>query len=183
MLVTTDEKVSFQIGSYAPLRAYLEPVPAHTLFRIRRGSEEAVKELLATMGFDYRMPSSSIEPDDEERAAVADDATVKAAWEPIVAVPGETQNHGIVLRGKKYGSGLKAFDLNETIHIIDYAVLTGASVVIDYAGSPLVKKGVHSVKPLSCGRGIEPILEGIDGQGRKKQFLIRKIGRIGVDAP
>jgi hypothetical protein len=180
MLVATDEKVAFEVGSpQGPLHGYLEQVPAHTLFRIRRGAEATVNELLHTMGFDYRMPGGEIvlaaEPKVAEQPAVTD------RWEPVVTAAVDLPKQNVPFRGKKYGSGLKTFDLNEMLHVIDYAVLTGHDLALDYAGSPLVRKGNYAVTPLSRTRGAEPVLEGND-RGRKKQFLIRKISRIGVGA-
>ena len=84
------------------------------------------------------------------------------------------------MRGKKYGAGLKTFDMNETIHVIDYANLTGQELVFDYGGSPLLKKGRYTVTPNACSRGAEPVVEATDQRGRKKDFFVSKIIRIGV---
>ena len=54
------------------------------------------------------------------------------AFEPIIPGNGRVTGNSLVLRGKKYGSGLKSFDLNETMHIIDYAILTAQELTIEY---------------------------------------------------
>jgi hypothetical protein len=180
MLVAVDEKVSFEIGSYGPLRDYMEPIPAHTLFRIRSGAEPAVKEILENMGFDYRMPSRERMPLDGEMSA--ETSAGYEVWEPVVNAADETAKHIFTLRGKKYGTGLKTFDLNETMHVIDYAILTGQKLMVDYSGSPVLRKAVYTITPVSRTTGADPLLEGTVTDGRKKQFSIRKISRIGVGA-
>lgn len=179
MLVAADEKVSFEIGSYGPLRDYLEPLPAHTLFRIRSGADPAVKEILGNMGFDYRMPSCERMPLDGEKSS--ETSAGCEIWEPVVNASDETSKLILTLRGKKYGTGLKTFDLNENIHVIDYAILTGQKLMVDYRGSPVLRKAVYTITPVSRTTGAEPLLEGTVTDGRKKQFLIRKISRIGVN--
>jgi hypothetical protein len=189
MLVTTDEKVSRQIASFGPLKLHLEPVPSHAVFRIKRGSEEKVREFLGQMGFDHRMPdpdrSAPLPPvagvsctgtgGAEPPAAIDDD------WEPVIHLSDKDETaNALVLRGKKYGAGLKTLDLNEIMHIIDYATLTGTELVLDYAGSPLIKKGEYTVTPGSCNKGADPLLEATLKNGLKKQFHIRRISKIGV---
>jgi hypothetical protein len=180
MLVAADEKVSFEIGAYGPLRGFVEPVPAHTLFRIRPGAEEAVKEILGTIGYDYRMPCRDHVGADENGRGEGAMACDSEKWEPIVGASQETPAAPLELRGKKYGTGLKKFDLNETMHVIDFAILTGQGLVIDYGGSHLIRRGVYAMKPFSRTGGAEPLLEGSLSGGRKKQFHVRKINRIGV---
>jgi len=175
VLVVADEKVAFEIGSYGPLRESLEPVPAHALFRIRPGAEAAVKEVLVNIGFDHRMPCSDPAPADKKAPGGGGET-----WEPIVNVLTEAPGPALRLCGKKYGTGLKAFDLNETMHVIDYAILTGQELMIDYGGSPLLRKGVYKTTPFSRTGGAEPLLEGTLTGGRKKRFHVCKINRIGV---
>jgi hypothetical protein len=184
MLVATDKKVSFEIGSFEPLRGCLEPLPVHTLFRIRHGSEAAVREILGKMGFDYRMPCrDEAAVEGKSGTGTANSADRNDGWEPIVRAADEPPKHIFSLRGKKYGTGLKPFDLNETLHVVDYAILTGQDVMIDYGGSPLLRKACYTVTPLSRSSGPEPLLEGTVNGGREKKFYIRKISRIGVGAP
>ncbi len=49
MLVSGEMKVSRQIESYAPLKAYLEIIPAQTVYQVKRGCEEKVKEILSAL--------------------------------------------------------------------------------------------------------------------------------------
>jgi hypothetical protein len=130
------------------------------------------------MGYDYRMPCGEQEAPDE-RGNTGTSVT-QDPWKPVVTAVAESPKQIPALRGKKYGHGLKAFDLNETVHIIDYAILTGAELVFEYAGSPLIGKGNYTVLPVTCSRSKEPILEGTAQTGRKKCFLVRRISRIGV---
>ena len=184
MLVTTDEKVSFQIASFGPLKQYLEPLPSHAVFRIKKGAEDKVRECLAQMGFDHRMPDR--ERAESQQPAVATDGAdvlgenAPEAWEPVVDLSAKTDSKPLSLRGKKYGAGLKKLDLNEIMHIIDYAILTGTELVLDYAGSPFIKKGEYTVAPRSCQKGADPQLDAMLKSGLKKQFHVRKISKIGV---
>jgi hypothetical protein len=66
------------------------------------------------------------------------------------------------------------------MHVIDYAILTGQELMIDYSGSPLLRKGVYKTTPFSRTGGAEPLLEGTLTGGRKKRFHVSKIYRIGV---
>ena len=178
MLITTDDKVAFEIGAHQPLREYLEPVPSRAVFRINRGGEAVVKELLAAMGFDYRMPGhdrTALEPETGKASPGS-----REVWEPVANEAGKGPGVVVQLRGKKYGAGLKSLDLNETMHIIEYALLTAQELTFEYAGSSLIRKGLYSVTPRSCGKGAEPLLEATLKGGQKKQFHVRKINKIGV---
>jgi hypothetical protein len=178
MLISCDAKVSHQIDSFPPLAGLVEKVPAQVVYRIKKIHEERVKEILKGMGFDHRMPSIDIPCAEEIMAAPAEKAA--SIWVPVVAEKKASEPESIAMRGKKYGAGLKTFDLNETIHVIDYANLTSQELVFDYGGSPLIKKGRYTVSPQACSRGPEPLFEAVDVRGRKRKFLVCKIIRIGV---
>jgi hypothetical protein len=178
MLVSCDAKVSHQIDAYSPLAGLVEKVPAQVVYRIKKGNEAQVKEILNGMGFDHRMPC--LETPCEEARLAPPAKEPAGGWEPVINEKNESEPESIAMRGKKYGAGLKTFDMNETIHVIDYANLTGQEIVFDYGGSPLVKKGRYTVAPQACSRGAEPLVETTDGQGRKRKFLVSKIIRIGV---
>jgi hypothetical protein len=191
MLITTDEKVSFQISSFGPLAQFLEPMPSHSVFRIKHGMDDKVRNFLSQMGFDYRMPDRNRmihqSPVKAADAAGIESGSVPApveglpeAWQPIVTIATKTDKPPLALRGKKYGAGLKALDLNEIMHIIDYAILTGTELVLEYAGSQFIKKGEYTVVPGSCNKGADPQLEATLKNGLKKQFHVRKISKIGV---
>jgi len=53
----------------------------------------------------------------------------------------------------------------------------------DYAGSPLIKRGDYRVRPIAWRKlKDEPVLEAeILDTGVKRQFIIAKIERIGVE--
>jgi hypothetical protein len=179
LLVSSEEKVSIQIETFSPLRSLLEPVEAHTIFQIKKGAEANVKEILQTLGFDYRMPGQNDNLQEHFNAAqpLFDTVIIK----PIVEPERDTSEPQVAMRGTKYGAEMKNLDINEVLHVIDYAILTGQSISIDYEGSPYVKPGVYVVKPLSCQKGIEPIMDGeITRTHMRKQFYIKKIKLIGV---
>jgi hypothetical protein len=181
VLVVADGKVAFEIGSYGPLRGFLEPVPAHALFRIRPGTEGAVKDILRNIGYDFRMPCCDPEPEDKKERLKTDILTLET-WEPVVSPSKDSPALPLQLPGKKYGTGLKVFDLNETMHVIEYAILTGQRLMVDYDGSPLLRKGLYVLVPDSVSSGTEPILEGTLNGGRTKRIHVRRINRIGIGA-
>ena len=160
VLVSCDEKVTGEIASYEPLAGLIERVPAVAVFRIKPGAGESVRQVLSSMGYDYRMPT--VEPPGaghvQRRAARPDAANV---FEPVVFGSGRPAENAM-LKGKKYGSGLKALDLNETMHIIDYAILTGHELTVEYGGSPLIKKGLYTFFPTAISGSAEPMLDGSD---------------------
>ncbi|MCU0608698.1 MAG: hypothetical protein MUF22_02890 [Chitinispirillaceae bacterium] len=182
MLVVADEKVAAQIRNFPPLHEYIEPMPVHALFRIHGNAGESVKAILEQMGFDHRMPGcgAAVTDANQPEKPVAED---RDAWEPIVAEGTTAAEPTVSMRGKKYGTGLKKLDLNETMHIIDYAILTGQELSLDYAGSPLVRKGLYSLVPRGCSKGADPLLEGTLKNGFKKLFHVRRIDKIGVGKP
>jgi hypothetical protein len=177
VLITCDEKVTYEIASYAPLAELIERMPAFAVFRIRQGAGESVKRVLSGMGYDYRMPlrESSVWSGNPAQRPVPINV-----FEPIIPGNGRDTENALLLRGKKYGSGLKSLDLTETMHIIDYAILTVQELTIEYGGSPLIKKGLYTILPTAVSGGAEPMLDGSDQVGKKRQFTIRKIARIGV---
>ncbi len=179
LLVSSDEKVSFQIDSFEPLRSLIEKIPAHSLYKIKKGNERQVQEILANLGFDYRMPGQDLEIEILQHSS--DQTAISSTkWMPLIE-PRNIETDAPTMRGTKYGGELKSLDMSETIHVIDYAILTGQNIIIDYEGSPYIKEGQYSIKPLSCQKGIEPVLdvEMIRTHSRK-QLYIKKIRKIGV---
>lgn len=183
MLISGEMKVSRQIESYAPLRAYLEIIPAQSVYQIKRGCEDKVKEILSGLGFDYRQAGEEqIEFQAEPRIDAGEYLEFAGAkWRPVTEVRSEEKKQMSAMRGTKYGEELKALDISEIIHVIDYAVLTGRNLILDYEGSPYLKPGVYTVLPLSCRKGMDPILEAeLLRTKSKKQFYVKKIRKIGV---
>lgn len=180
LLVSSDEKVTMQINAYEPIRSYLEPVNAHAVFRIRKGSEENVREILQNLGFDTRMPGQDKYVETEQPVSEEFINPVKI-WVPVTEVEKVEEQAVSPMRGTKYGSEMKVLDTSEIVHVIDYAILTGATISFDYEGSPYLKPGLYTVKPLSFQKGIDPAFEGeLTRTKSKKMFYLKKIRKIGV---
>ncbi|MDG5814051.1 hypothetical protein QA601_03100 [Chitinispirillales bacterium ANBcel5] len=181
ILVSSEERVTVQISSYEPLRKHLEPVSAHAVFRIHPGSENKVKEILTSLGFDPRMPSEDgvkISCEDHIPEALKESLSI---WEPVTEIDQKTEPHKTAMRGTKYGEELKELELSEMTHVIDYAILTGQRIIIDYEGSPYIKPNIYTILPLQIQKGTEPIIEAEVPRTRtRKQFYLRKIRKIGV---
>jgi hypothetical protein len=182
LLISSDERVTRQIDSFVPLRELIEQVPSHAIYMIKKGNEGKVREILQNLGFDYRMPGQDV--DHEIPQLTTDDQLLNQPpqWVPLIepkSLEGEPQS----MRGTKYGCELKVLDLSETTHVIDYAILTAQNLIIDYEGSPYIKEGIYTIKPLSCQKGIEPVLEAeITRTHSRKQIYIKKIRKIGVQS-
>lgn len=180
LVISNDEKVTMQINSFEPIRSYLEPVFAHAFFKIKKGNELKVKEILQSMGFDYRMPGQEISGEPGQLNA-EESPFVSVSWTPVTEIERPAEEQVIAMRGTKYGSGLKKLDTSEIVHVIDYAILTGGTICFEYEGSPYLKQGFYTVKPLSFQKGIEPAFEGeITRSKSKKMFYLKKIIKIGV---
>lgn len=181
ILVSGEEKVSRQVESYEPLKSCLEILPAHTVYQIKRGYEDKVKEILTGLGFDYRKPGDELPGDTLERLRADESYMVENRWKAVTEARSEEKKKMSAMRGTKYGEELKALDMSEIIHVIDYAVLTGRNLLLDYEGSPYLKPGVYTVLPLSCRKGMDPILEAeLLRTKSRKQFYVKKIRKIGV---
>lgn len=88
------------------------------------------------------------------------------------------------MRTGKYGERLKELDINDMLHVLDYAVLMGQNATIEYLGSPRVRTGTYQVRPVAVHKAQEPLLEAETGPKKaRKTFLVRKIAKIGVGAP
>jgi hypothetical protein len=171
--------VTFQLNSFEPLRKLIQPVSAHALYIINKGEEQNVRSILSSLGFDYRMSGQDTEVTVNE-SAEKELLTVSSRWVPYV----ETRSEEVdiqSMRGTKYGTELKKLDINETVHVIDYAILTGQQLSIDYEGSPYIKDGLYTFKPHNCEKGIDPVVEGeVLKTKSRKRFYIKKIRKIGV---
>jgi hypothetical protein len=206
-LVAADERVAKAIGGFEPLRKHLAKVNAHAVFMIRPGSERKVLDTLEKMGFDTRPPGGGEHHDISGKKAADksahgghadavdakhDDHQIKILsndknkWKPITdfsAAPIVSDDPPPAMRRTKYGSDLKALDVTEMIHVIDYALLTGYSLVIDYAGSAGIDDSIYTVSPLNVDKGIDAAIEAeIQGVRGRKRFYLNKINRMGVAA-
>ncbi|MDR2728270.1 MAG: hypothetical protein LBB56_03995 [Chitinispirillales bacterium] len=182
ILVSSNEKVTLQLSACEQLREHLTPVSAHKVFRIRSGSEQKIFDILEKLGFDPRTP-------DEQPAIIFNVENQTAApaenhWKPLTdfsSSAGGVSERTLTMRRTKYGSELKALDISEMTHVIDYAILTAQQIIIDYEGSSLIKQNIYTVLPLSMQKGAEPVIEAqIPHSKTRKMFFLRKVKRIGV---
>lgn len=182
LLVSSEEKVTLQIEALTPLRALIEKIPAHSLYKIKRGNEEKVREILTELGFDYRMPGQDLDIEIPQANLSEQNTITQPKWVPLTETQ-STETEPLAMRGTKYGGELKILDLNEIVHVIDYAVLTNQNLIIDYEGSPYIKEGIYTIKPLSFQKGIEPLLDAeMIRTHSRKQLYIKKIRKIGVQS-
>jgi hypothetical protein len=182
-VVSAEEKVTIQLMSYPPLKDCMEPVRAHTIFRVASGRERQVKEILTAMGFDPRTPAfCNSDYDAIEAESSFEEARSPQKMFPVVNFTVPQEPVSINLTQGKYSSKLKALDLTDLMHVIDYALLMGQHLRFEYTGSPYIKKGLYLVWPLSYKKGSEPMLEAeTAGTRKKKSFLINRIKKIGVE--
>ncbi len=182
-VVSFDVKASRQILSYEPLKKLVTPARPDSIFSIRHGSEAEVRRILSGMGFDPREPG-------ETAAEVRDAPPELFPEEPRRVVPVVAFEPDVVgtparpVRTGKYGERLKELDINDMLHVLDYAVLMGQNATIEYLGSPRVRTGTYQVRPVAVHKAQEPLLEAETGPKKaRKTFLVRKIAKIGVGAP
>jgi len=180
ILVSANEKVTRQISSYEQLRENLTLVSSHAVFRIRKGSEQRIFEILDKLGFDPRTTNEQpvIVPITENLPA----NPAEKQWKPLTdfSSAGDAE-HTLVMRRTKYGSELKALDISEMTHVVDYAILTAQQIIIDYEGSSLIKPNIYTVLPLGLQKGADPVIESQTPRSKtRKLFFLRKIKRIGV---
>jgi hypothetical protein len=180
-VMSFDEKATRQLKAYGPLAELVTPEHPHAVFTIRRGREQEVKSILAAMGFDPRKPGESAF--EKRRAAIEAVPEAAPAVTPLVSF--EANDAGPVrrVRAGKYGEKLKELDMSDLIHVVDYAVLMGKALTVEYLGSPYVKKGAYTVSPLAVHKAGEPFFEAEAKAGKsKRKFLLKKIKRIGVES-
>ncbi len=180
VLISSNENVTTQINSFEPLRSLLEAVSVHSLYRIKPGCEDRVKEILSNLGFDYRMPLR-VEVQSSDFDWLTKESVSEEQWSPLTETETAVSETPVAMRGTKYGSELKTLELSETLHVIDYSMLTGQQLIIEYEGSPYIKPGIYTIVPVNCQKGIDPAVEGeITRTKSKKMFYIKKIKKIGV---
>lgn len=178
-IITFDEKTGRQIRSYHPLSDMVEPVDAESVFIVKKGREREVRDLLTAMGFDPRVPEiQQPKPVSAAKMLMEDideELTLSLEFQAEQKILSHTVPSG------KYSAELKKLEINELFHVIDYAILMGHRVKIEYEGSPYLKQGQYTLTPLQLVNGLEPYVEGkIEGSGLLKKYYIKKIKRIGV---
>jgi hypothetical protein len=187
MLVTSDEKVTRQIASFEPLRRHLVEVSAHTVFMARPGSEHKVQDILEKLGFDTRVSGGladiAVKSKEKSSDACNDYSADKKHWMPLTDFTPAPEVQPLAMRWTKYSAELKALGINEMIQVVDYALLTGNALTIDYDGSASIQRSIYTVMPLSIDKGIDAAVEAeIPCVRGRKQFYLNKIKRIGVVA-
>ncbi len=183
IIITADEKVTEQISGFDQLKAFIEPISAYAVFRIKPGTEKKVRDIIRKLGFDERTPSiKETEPSASDGSVtIVNDTRDERKWSVIIDNESYQKTIKPVIRGTKYGAELKSLELSDTVQVIDYAILTSQRIVISYDGSPYLRKGVYTLIPIVCSRGPEPMLEAqLQSSGSRKQFHVKKIGAIGV---
>lgn len=167
------------------LRPMVVAVPDARAFRIVRGRENEVIEMLSSMGFDTRAPRL-LPPAGRERSAGGVDEVLerqgkRRSHELVMPSPAAAPSRRRTTGGGKYGAELKPLPPGEMDHVIDYAIIMEHQVRFEYEGSPWVKPGEYTVRPVSHTSGPEGVIEGEDMRtGTRKRFLRARITAIGV---
>jgi hypothetical protein len=105
-----------------------------------------------------------------------------AALSPIVNFEKLPEAPPLVIQQGKYSSQLKALEITEIMHVIEYSLLMGNRLRIEYGGSPGIRKGVYQIRPLRYEKGPGSGLEAESGRAcSKKTFLLDRIVKIGVE--
>ena len=182
-VVSAEEKVTAQLMSYEPLKRWMEPIRAHAIFRVAPRHERQVNEILCAMGFDPRTPTFCHDDDDDnETEKNLQEPHGPGKMFPIVNFGAPQKPSPVIMTQGKYSSQLKALDLTDLMHVIDYALLMGQLLRFEYTGSPYIKKGMYLTRPLSYKKGSEPMLEAeTAGTKKKKTLLINRIKKFGVE--
>lgn len=183
VLIAAEQSVTEQMDSLDQLEPYLEKVPAHTVYRIRPGSEHIVRDIVRKYGFDERMPQSphTTRSEEEDVETLLAAQSRESDWRVIVEDNPEGVKPVQAFRGTKYGAELKELELSEVVQVIDYAILTGQQLAFSYDGSPYLRKGIYTIIPKHCSKSAEPLLDGaLVRTGARKQFYVQKILSIGV---
>jgi hypothetical protein len=178
-VVVCDQKTSAQLNSFQPLEGIMEPVASHSVFRIKKGCEKDVWELLEEMGFDPRVPdagSDELEQKNDKKMI----ESVESDLELLFDIEPKNEETARPVKTGKYSEELKQLDLAELNHVIHYALLMGYQLRFEYEGSPYIKSGVYTVTPVSITTDRDPILEAKTSNETIKKFFINKIVKIGV---
>ena len=189
-----DPQTARQLSALASIKDNIECIGTQTVFVVRHGQAATVSRLLAGMGFDCRMPYTkrnqpgSDIPDDDDttgtkktRDLLAELTEQTVTPQPIVDFVNQSKPLHHQQRGGKYSAELKALDMSELFHVIDYAIITGSQIRFEYLGSAGLKKGIHAVTPVLLVKGTDPVFEGIIHAGSgSRRYYINKIAKIGV---
>lgn len=175
ILAAADERVTRQISNYGPLKNIIEPIASHTVFRIKPGHEEQVRQMLHAMGFDARSSRDPQITQPDNLLAIA-----PIPFEPVIDFSAIEVVGKKITNKSKYSAELKKLDQGEIYHVIDYAILMGNKIKFEYKGCKNVRKGIYSIKPTLCRKDNASFIEGEDGRKTLRRFELDKIERIGV---
>ncbi len=182
VVLTADASLAGHLAALDQLRDSVRLIPAGGVLRIRPGREREVRRVLASLGFDVRMPGLASQL---AEGAVADELGRGGGQQQeqrlVTSVERSATKQRRLSTGGKYGSELKELAPSELDHVIDYAIIMGCQVRFEYEGSPSVKRGLYTVVPRSFSSGSEGALEGEDVRtGTTKRFMRARIKSIGV---
>jgi hypothetical protein len=185
-VLSTEEKVTKHLCSFGPLAGSLVPLHAHCIFKVVKGKEGAVAQILSGMGFDIRSPLVQHSQNAFDKSfgteipRFVDKEEQKLS--PVYDFEEKDKIPDLLIQQGKYSSQLKALELTELIHVVDFSLLMGCSLRIEYSGSPGVRKGTYLVRPVHYQKSPDPLVEGEIGRaGQKKKFLLGRIAKIGVE--
>ncbi|MFW5775032.1 MAG: hypothetical protein ACOCW2_01975 [Chitinivibrionales bacterium] len=179
LIVSNDPKTSMQLQSYGPLKKLIEPVTSAMVFTVKAGSERMVRDMLENMGFDTRFAQQQQEkkPQDFQLGV----SNQQFSLTPVFEVKKAEQTTVRPMSVGKYSTELKALELNELFHVIDYAILMGYQLRFEYEGSVYLPNGEYTVVPRNLHKGMDPAMDARQvGTDKEKRYDVRKIKRIGV---
>ncbi len=180
-IISSDERTTRQLESIESLESMLISYPAHRAFMVKPGREVEVERILKEAGFDPR-------PSKVSSAAGLNSTHAGERKEPLNRTPvfepariSQTDDNDSRAQSGKYGGGLKRLDMTDTRHVIEYAVLMGQRIRLEYTGSPGLPKGEYEIVPREITHGAIPAVEEIPEVNReRRKFLLDNIDRIGV---
>ncbi|MBD3346373.1 MAG: hypothetical protein GF401_15075 [Chitinivibrionales bacterium] len=179
IIALRDNKISNQLTSVETIGDLLEPLDARKVFRIKEGYEDIVYSRLMELGFDPRIPSKPVFP---QKSMKGFDKDVLPLRMPVTTFSEQKEESLVDVKVGKYGSEMKKLDISEMLNVVDYALLMGYYLIVDYAGSRNLKKSTYTFLPLSYQRSAaEPYLEGELFESKSiRKFYIDKINKLGV---
>jgi hypothetical protein len=152
---------------------------AHAVYVVKKGRERAVRDILTNMGFD---PRTQQIPGTLTEQRITMPAEEEQTLTPVLDFYAELPQTGADVRIGKYSSEMKKLETNEVYHVIEYAILMGLRVKIDYDGTPGCRKGTYTVIPSLVRRGKDACMVAeVASSKKKREWDVRMIRRIGVE--
>lgn len=184
VVMVSDPVLFGQLCQLAEVNELVVPVTLAGVLRIRQGREAEVRRILGGMGFDTRAPRALFAGSDSDAGVTGADEFGERPEDGPELVTGEERRAVAPRRptaGGKYGRELKSLAPTEMDHVIDYAIIMGHRLRVDYEGSPGLKRCEYEVAPESSTAGAEGVIEGEDCRtGTRKRWLRARIRAIGV---